>query len=389
MLKAAKLPDGNFDFTESFSALKGYLSEADYVVGNFETVCAGEKLGYNPGPLTYNSPDVLLETLKKVGITMLTTANNHCLDCGGKGVDRTIQQMDRVGIEHTGTTESGREGQKRFLTCKIGNIHIAFVSLTDAMNPRANGTAHSYEEWNQVNNIRMYKSNISGKIGKEILKKILPMNMIKIFKAKRMRRKGIPLVKAYTDDYDIQQEDYQQILWAKELLKQARLESDYVIACIHCGGQFNAEPGRHSIQLYDELEPYADAIIGNHPHVIQKIEVHNGKVRAYSLGSVNMSCSGDYVSKEFSPEFSVILNLYLDKEREKRCFGILQKITFTILKTEESSDGYVFVYPVDEEYFTKVIQNNQDLFDKYCAVYLRFTGKKFREWQSEYDISLA
>lgn len=57
MLKAAKHSDGTFDFEPSLRALKTVLADSDYVVGNLETVCAGAENGYNPGALTYNSPE--------------------------------------------------------------------------------------------------------------------------------------------------------------------------------------------------------------------------------------------------------------------------------------------------------------------------------------------
>ena len=45
MLRAAKQKDGRFDFDQSLAGLKPLLEDSDYVVGNLETVCAGEKLG--------------------------------------------------------------------------------------------------------------------------------------------------------------------------------------------------------------------------------------------------------------------------------------------------------------------------------------------------------
>lgn len=374
MLKAAKRSDGTFDFEPSLRALKTVLADSDYVVGNLETVCAGAENGYNPGALTYNSPDVLLHALKSAGISMVTTANNHCLDCGGAGLRRTIELLDQLQIDHTGTYKTDVPIQERFLIREIAGIRVAFVSLTDCINNRANGTVHPQKDWILVNQLRSYKTLASGNKLKELLKYILPIERLKELKASRNRKKGVKLVKARTDNENIDSRDMPQIEWAIDLLKAARRESDFVVACVHCGGQFNAEPGKHSIQLYDMLEPYTDAIIGNHPHVVQRADIKDGKLRAYSLGSVNMSPSADYVTHEYAPEYSVVLNLYLRKEDTGNV--VLSKLSFSLLRAQEDENGYVTVLPINiETEFPKEgeLQKFKETTERFRAGFLEIT----------------
>lgn len=373
MLRAARKTDGTYDFETSISALKSVLSNSDYVVGNLETVCAGADYGYNPGPLTYNSPDSFLYAWKQAGITMFTTANNHCLDCDGLGVDRTLRLMDELKIEHTGTYYADEKVEKRYLIKEIKGIKIAFVALTDLLNSKSDGTEHSQLEWNQVNHLRVRRKGNSVQILKEHLKKILPTRQIKEFRARRKRTKGIPLVTVRTDNFDIAQEDLTQIEWAIGLLMKAKEDSDFVIACVHCGGQFNAEPGKYSVQLYDILEPYVDVIIGNHPHVVQRAEVRGRKVRAYSLGSVNLSLSADYISPEYSPEYSIMLNVYLEKiDGNIRC-----RVTFCLLQAKEDENNYVSVHQVEKDDGI-----GSDV--KFKDIFKRFSGKNFHQWDQEY-----
>lgn len=380
MLTAARQKDGSFDFNRSLYPLKGILGDSDYVVGNFETVCAGEKPGYNPGAVTYNSPDALPEALRKVGIDMVTMANNHCLDCGGAGLERTMQLLDDLGIGYTGTWRANEPIKKRYWIQEISGIKVAFVAFTDCLNNRANGTAHSEKEWCMVNQLRSYKASLSGNKLKELLKTILPMEKIREIKAEKSRANGVKLVKVRIDNEDIAMSDRPRIQWAIELLKAARKESDFVVACIHCGGQFNAEPGTHSVQLYDMLEPYADAIVGNHPHVVQKMNVNDGKVRAYSLGSLNISPSADYVTHDFAPDYSVSLNLYIKKNNNGKV--ALNRVSFSLLHAEEDENMYVTVYP---------IKGNQDNVEeqekeKMRMVFKRFSGKEFQNIADEYFI---
>ena len=39
----------------------------------------------------------------KGGVNCVTTANNHCLDQGLEGLVRTIKELDRNQVLHTGT----------------------------------------------------------------------------------------------------------------------------------------------------------------------------------------------------------------------------------------------------------------------------------------------
>mgnify|MGYP000289694224 CR=1 FL=1 len=71
-----------YDFFPVFGKVKKLFEESDYVVGNFETVCAGDKNGFQNQYLLCNSPDELIQAMVKGGVNCVTTANNHCLDQG-------------------------------------------------------------------------------------------------------------------------------------------------------------------------------------------------------------------------------------------------------------------------------------------------------------------
>ena len=56
--------------------------------GNLETTFAGAARGYSGYP-TFNSPEELAVALKDIGVDVVSTANNHCMDKGSKGVINT------------------------------------------------------------------------------------------------------------------------------------------------------------------------------------------------------------------------------------------------------------------------------------------------------------
>ena len=84
---------GAYDFKPSFAPLKALLKDSDYVIGNLETPLAGEEAGYTNRIVSFNSPDSLLDALIDLGVDAVSTVNNHCLDRGLAGLERTLQVL--------------------------------------------------------------------------------------------------------------------------------------------------------------------------------------------------------------------------------------------------------------------------------------------------------
>ena len=53
------------------------MRESDLVVGNLETVFAGEEAGYTNDVYSFNTPDRFVCSMKSAGIDYVSTANNH------------------------------------------------------------------------------------------------------------------------------------------------------------------------------------------------------------------------------------------------------------------------------------------------------------------------
>ena len=96
---------GTYDFSYVFEDIKEYISTADLAIGNLETTFAGKERGYSSYP-TFSTPEELAENLKDLGIDVVSTANNHCMDKGYKGIVSTLDYLDQAGILHTGTRNS-------------------------------------------------------------------------------------------------------------------------------------------------------------------------------------------------------------------------------------------------------------------------------------------
>mgnify|MGYP004590808423 CR=1 FL=1 len=201
-----------YDFSYIFDDIKYNIQTADIAIGNLETTFAGSSKGYSSYP-TFNTPESLAYTLKKVGFDVLSTANNHCYDKGYSGIESTINYLDDADISHTGTFKSEEE-QNKILVKNVKGIQIAFLSFTYG----TNGIT--------VPSDKSYSVNL---IDKDLIKKQLDL-------AKKQN-------------------------------------PDMICVSMHWGIEYQTTPNSKQKDLADFLfKNGADIIIGNHPHVLQNFE---------------------------------------------------------------------------------------------------------------------
>ena len=123
---------GEYNFMHNFSEVKKYFKDSDLVIGNLETVFAGEDVGISDYPC-FNTSDSFADALKDARFNLLTTANNHSMDKGQKGLLRTLEVLDDRGIDHFGTYAS-QEDRDSILIKDVNGIKIAFLSYTYGTN---------------------------------------------------------------------------------------------------------------------------------------------------------------------------------------------------------------------------------------------------------------
>jgi Bacterial capsule synthesis protein PGA_cap len=100
-IKAAyDLSAKQYDYKPCLQFVKPYIESVDLAIGNLEVTLAGPPYKGYP---QFSAPDELALALKDAGMDVLVTANNHCLDRGRKGLERTIMMLDSLDIIHTGT----------------------------------------------------------------------------------------------------------------------------------------------------------------------------------------------------------------------------------------------------------------------------------------------
>lgn len=347
-------PDG---FDTIFENLKSSFSLSSYVIGNLETPLAGEELIYSNHKWSFNTPDSLAESLKRVGFDLVTTANNHCLDRGKIGLLNTIKVLDQYGIEHIGTYASKVDREKVFIK-KIGGLRFAFLSYTYGTNAAFNGE-YLGEDSYMVN---LFQSQER----KDPLKKQYITRAINKFHDILAEKSGY---------YWHALSQKKQI--CKDIEKCRRENVDYIIMCMHCGGQYNKAPDPYTLSLVEWLSKKGvDFIIGNHPHVIHLGKKISGKkITVYSLGNLCSYSKSETAyhenDNEVLADYSIILHLNFCKEEDTVEF------TFEIYKSIVDSDKVSRVYPLydlickekDFNLKAKLLSDNE-------FVVRKFTNKK-------------
>lgn len=199
-----------YRYESFFEAVRPYLSDADWTIGNLETTLV--ERNYTGYPC-FASPERLARALKWAGFDVMVTANNHCLDRREYGVRNTLDVLDAFGLAHAGTARTPDEhGQIRMLD-KNG-IRIAVLAYTEM----ANGIDLSMEP---------------DKVA----------YLVHFMRAERI---------------------------IADMLRARALDADAVLVFLHWGDEYQRQPAKRQMALAEQLaEAGADLIVGCHPHVLQ------------------------------------------------------------------------------------------------------------------------
>src|SRR5918993_196582 len=215
------------DFTRVLAAVAPTVAAADLGICHLETPLA-EPGGPFTGFPIFSVPPQLADAAAGAGFDTCSTASNHSLDTGMAGVTRTLDDLDRVGLKHTGTARSAAEAA----TPNVLDVHgvkVGHLSYTFSFNgiPREPG-----KEWS---------ANL-----------IAPAAILA--EARRARAAG----------------------------------AEIVVLSLQWGTEYQNEADVGQTGLARELlaSPDIDLIVGHHVHVVQPFEKLGDKWVAYGLGNL-------------------------------------------------------------------------------------------------------
>ncbi|MEU0112911.1 CapA family protein [Streptomyces bobili] len=218
--------DEGLDFGPLLAGVKPVISKADLAICHMETP-VGEPEGPFEGYPEFLVPPQILTTLKDVGYDTCSTASNHTFDHGMKGVRRTLDVMDEVGLGHTGSARSAKEAEA--------------INIREVKGVKVAHLAYSWESF--LNPTPEKESWAFNRLDTEAIKKA----------ELRARQKG----------------------------------AEVVILSVHWGLEHYNEPSVPQLELAQRLteETGIDLVIGHHAHVVQPIQKLNGTWIAYGLGN--------------------------------------------------------------------------------------------------------
>jgi hypothetical protein len=88
---------------------------------------------YSGTNFKFNYHPSLINDLQRLGINVVSTANNHALDRGSIGVDRTIEALQERGMLFAGTKHTQRETSPIAITEAQG-IRVGWLACTESLN---------------------------------------------------------------------------------------------------------------------------------------------------------------------------------------------------------------------------------------------------------------
>ena len=233
-IDAARTANG-YDYSSYFKFIKDEIESVDLAIGNLEVTLGGKPYRGYPA---FSAPDEYLTAIRDAGFDVLITANNHCLDSGRKGLERTINLLDSMNIPHAGTYINAIEREKQYpLMLEKKGFRIALLNYTYG-----------------TNGIKVTSPNIVNYIDTAVI--------------------------------------------AKDIQISKEKHPNAIIACMHWGIEYESLPNKEQVFLTDWLlKKGVTHVIGSHPHVVQPMEVRqdsltgNKHLVVYSLGNFisNMS----------------------------------------------------------------------------------------------------
>jgi poly-gamma-glutamate capsule biosynthesis protein CapA/YwtB (metallophosphatase superfamily) len=234
VISARNISNGKYEFDEMLKYPSEHLKKSDLSIGVYEGPSAGNNASFTTSncgdglPLYLNFPDEFAESVKKSGINLVTTANNHLLDKGIEGALRTIDVLKKYNITHTGSNKFNEKNN--LLIMEIKSIKFAFLSYTSIMNYL--GTEKLYEKYPNLTNILPFMSN-----------------------------------KYYNEIYKNIKEDF---------IRAKNSNVDYIVVLAHMGTKFNLNTDDFQKKWNKILSDLgADFILGDHPHAVEPLEKIN------------------------------------------------------------------------------------------------------------------
>ena len=288
---------------EGFAQLKDFICKGDFRFVNLETTVHNHETYGSAlsGGTWLCSPPEVLEDTKAFGFNILTTANNHALDYGHIGLEKTLEYIEKAGLPNAGVGRTMADAAAPvYLDTLSGRIALIAACSTFTPEMMAGQQSATVPGRPGINGIRFSTTyTVSGEdlgLLEQLANRIGINNYRNI-----IRKEGYlpPMPEGKLEFGDLQfevsdtvgkrtQVNPTDMARVEASIREAQYFADYVIVSMHS----------HEIRDVDKAEPdqfYVDfahrcidagahAVVGHGPHLLRPIEIYKNCPIFYSLG---------------------------------------------------------------------------------------------------------
>ena len=289
-----------------YQVLTKVMREADMTYANMEgpIVSEGTFHGTRSG-----APKSVIDELKRMGVRIMTTANNHTLDFGEAGMLETHRLLDAAGIVHAGAGRNLTEAREpRIAATSKGTVAaIGLYSIDSSSNPGRSRYSDATENTAGLNPLHVTPFNVVTAEQMQALKRIRdsvyarrsevkvpvapvatnePADRLQLFGS--MYKVG---AKPGNLTYELDPRDLKNIITSVRTGKQL---ADFMVVAIHCHqNSFAFQAYSHDNQTPDLLTQLAHAVIDNGAdvfvahgvHSLRGVEIYKGKPIFYGVSN--------------------------------------------------------------------------------------------------------
>jgi len=213
-----------------FEKIKVLFEGAEIIFGNLECPLFTSKMVRNTDYILY-APNDSLSALKYLGYNVLSVGNNHIMDYGNEGLQKTIETLHKNEIASFGAGMNSVEAGQGLLIEKKG-LKIAFLGYSTFEEPRE----------------KPVYSPMAGQNGGGCVP----------YELKRIEKD----------------------------IERNKNNADVICISLHWGYEYYLYPSPEQIELAHRIiDAGAHIIVGHHPHVVQGFERYNQGIIFYSLGN--------------------------------------------------------------------------------------------------------
>ncbi|MDO4780794.1 MAG: CapA family protein [Candidatus Saccharibacteria bacterium] len=352
-LSAVRSNGTSEDFSAVFADVVPLFSQSDMVVANLETPVAGEGRGLVDHKWSFNAPISFARAVRRAGIDVVTTANNHCLDRGIDGATATMDALDEIGLAHTGMRRSKKDTP--WVIREVSGKNIGVIAFTYGTNRQQNNITLPW--------FRHY--------------------LVNLFQYQEVTLRPYQLVRRVV--YKVRRE----VFWLRSPLRLWRMlrtvrqcrraGADYVVMCLHVGGQHNDKPEAFTKWICDVVARHgANAVMACHEHVVHPIVRSANVPIAYSMGNFLYHPRAEDVphraKSDLRSDYAVIVHLDVQADAN----GVPHTtVAVSVTKNIVSQQGVSIVAPAATLYEQATGAAKQALYDDIAYIVETATGRPF------------